>query len=316
MATDALPDDGTQLDWFGTPLTPLAGGYSGETFLVGDLADRVVARIYRRNPDRAAIDASILRLVKGIVPVPEVVELRPATADTPAVLVTEFLDGVLLERVLQDPPPDLDWATLGTNLGRVLGRLSGMPFLSAGMFVDANLSISTDDMPTDLVAWAQHLRDTGRIAAWSEPDWHAVLTLIDQAEDLLNDENPQRTVLAHSDFNPKNILVDPVECRIVGLLDWEFAHAGSIHTDFGNITRFERDDRLVGPMTQAFVESAPGEIRKPFEQGRATDLWALVELAGRTPSNAVGELASELLLAQARSQDLQAWPWETPRVDP
>lgn len=47
-------------------------------------------------------------------------------------------------------------------------------------------------------------------------------------------------MLPHSDFNPKNILIDPSDCGIVGILDWEFAHAGSIHTDFGNFTRFER----------------------------------------------------------------------------
>jgi aminoglycoside phosphotransferase (APT) family kinase protein len=317
MGTGGLPSDAAELDWFGTPLSPLAGGYSGETFLVGDGADRVVARIYRRNPDRAAIDASLLRLVQGIIPVPEVLELRPATADTPAVLVTEFLDGVLLEGILRDPAVDLDWVTLGRNLGEVLGALSGMPFLTAGMFDGPDLRTTTEDMPTDLVAWAQHLRDTGRLAAWSDSDWQGLLALIDLAEDLLaSGEQPPRVVLAHSDFNPKNILIDPVDLRVVGLLDWEFSHAGSIYTDFGNITRFERDDQFVRPMTETFVETAPGEIRRPFEHGRAMDLWALIELAGGTPSNAVRDLASELLLAQARSSDLLAWPWETPRVDP
>lgn len=305
------------MDWFGTPLAPLAGGYSGESFLVGTGDDRVVMRIYRRDPDRAAVDASLLRLVSGIVPVPAVLELRPATADQPPVLVTEFLDGIPLDRVLRADPPGLDWETLGCNLGWVLGCLSGIPFLRFGQFADAGLRIASGQLPSDLAAWAQHFRDTGRLASWPEVDWQALQSLIELGEQKLDDSpNSPRVVLAHSDFNPKNILVDPVDCGIVGLLDWEFAHAGSIYTDFGNFIRFERDDRMVGPLIEGFVDWAPGHIRDPYGHGRATDLWALIELAGRTRPNPVCDLATTLLLAQARRHSLDAWPWPTARVDP
>ncbi len=305
------------MDWHGTAVKPLAGGYSGETFLAQTGGDRAVVRIYRRNPQRAAIDASLLRLVRGIIPVPDVLEERSATSDMPAVLVTEHLHGVPLDHVLRADPSGLDWETLGYNLGWVLGSLSSIPFLRFGMFADADLTVTTDGMPTDLAAWAQSLRDTGRLSAWAEQDWLKLLALIDIAEGIVDDgQNDARVVLAHSDFNPKNILVDPTDCGIVGLLDWEFAHAGSIHTDFGNFTRFERDERLVDPMIEGFVDRAPGRIRGPVEHGRAMDLWALVELAGGAPSNAVRELAAQLLLAQVREQDLQAWPWDAPRVDP
>jgi aminoglycoside phosphotransferase (APT) family kinase protein len=305
------------MDWFGLPLTPLAGGYSGESFLVGTGDDRVVVRIYRRDPDRAAVDASLLRLVQGIVPVPAVLEVRPATTDRPAVLVTEYLDGIPLDRVLRADPPGLDWATLGHNVGRVLGCLSGIPFLRFGQFADADLRIASGQLPSDLAAWAQHFRDTGRLASWAEGDWQALQSLVDLGEQRLDDSpNQRRVVLAHSDFNPKNILVDPVGCGVVGLLDWEFAHAGSIYADFGNFTRFERDDRVVGPLIEGFVNWAPGHIRDPHGHGRAIDLWALIELAGRTSPNPVSELSTTLLLAQARERSLEAWPWPTARVDP
>lgn len=298
-------------------MTPLAGGYSGETFVAAGGADRVVVRIYRGNPERAAIDASLLRLVRGIIPVPEILELRPPTADNPAVLVTEYLHGVPLDQLLREDPPTLDWETLGYNLGGVLGALSGIPFLRYGAFADADLTLTSERMPTDLDAWAQHFRDDGRLAAWAEPDWRNLQALIDLAERTLDDgQNQQRVVLAHSDFNPKNVLVDPTDGGVVGLLDWEFAHAGSVHSDFGNFTRFERDDRLEGALIEGFVDCAPGHIRSPFDSGRAADLWALIELAGRTRSNPVSELATTLLLAQAREQSLWAWPWDTPRVDP
>jgi aminoglycoside phosphotransferase (APT) family kinase protein len=302
--------------WYGTPITPVEGGYSGETFLAGVGAERVVVRIYRRDPERALIDASLLRLVRGIVAVPAVLEVRPATSDEPAVLVTEYLHGQRLDEVLRSDSATLDWETLGYNLGWVLGCLSSIPFLRFGRFADADLTLTTHGMPIDLTSWAERFRATGRLAAWSDRDWMGLLALIDRAEDLLEDaENERRVVLAHSDFNPKNILIDPFDLGIVGILDWEFAHAGSVHTDFGNLTRFERDDRLVGPLIEGFVDWAPGHIRDPFGHGRALDLWALIELAGGS-RNPVGDLATTLLQAQSRTQDLNAWPWPTSRVDP
>ena len=306
-------------DWFGTTVTPLDGGYSGETFLVGDdPADQVVLRIYRRNPDRALVDASLLRLMRGIVSVPEVIEARPARGDDPALLVTEKLDGMPLDVLLRHDPPGVDWEELGLEVGVMLARLSGIPFLEPGLFDGPPLTVSQEDMPDDLREFAQYYRDHGRLAAWQDRDFDALLDLVDAAEDISAEaalESGGRTVLVHSDFNPKNILVDPAESMVVGLLDWEFCHAGNPYADYGNLSRFEREDRLTGAALEAFVDTAPG-IRRADERGRAADLWALVELAGGVPTNAVRELATELLLAQARSGNLHAWPWATGRVDP
>ncbi|MBA2558459.1 MAG: aminoglycoside phosphotransferase family protein [Propionibacteriales bacterium] len=307
------------VDWFGTPMVPLPGGYSGETFLVGDGDGALVLRIYRRSPERGGIDASLLRLVRGIIPVPAVVEIRRSTGDTPAILVVERLRGVSLDRVLHDAPSDLDVERLATSVGRLLGLLSGIPFLQPGFFTDTALRVGQDGMAGDLGEWAHHHRVTGRLASWSEQDWRALLGLVDDAQRLLDGEaarTPGRTVLAHSDFNPKNILVDPVTCEVTGLVDWEFAHAGSVYTDVGNFTRFERDERLVGPLVEAFVDQAPGCLVDPIRLGRAMDLWALLELASRPAAHPVAAQAARLLLAQARAGDLAAWPWQTPRVDP
>jgi aminoglycoside phosphotransferase (APT) family kinase protein len=299
-------------------LETLPGGYSGETFVARLGDEPLVVRVYQREPGRAVIDASLLRLMRGLMPVPDVIEVLAATAATPAVLVTEYLPSLRLEEVLSDPPPDLDWEELGLQLGWVLGGLSNIPFLRYGMFADADLTLSTDPMPADLTGWAEHHRSVGRLATWSDADWRGLLALVDTAGDVLDDagEYDDRAVLVHSDFNPKNILLDPESLDVVGLVDWEFAHAGSIHTDFGNFTRFERDDRLVEPFLEGFVDSAPGHIRDPFGHGRAMDLWALIELAGRPSTNAVTELATTLLQAQARTGSLYAWPWDESRMAP
>lgn len=41
--------------------------------------------------------------------------------------------------------------------------------------------------------------------------------------------------LVHGDFNPTNILIH--EGKVSGVLDWEFAHAGSPYMDIGNLIR-------------------------------------------------------------------------------
>jgi aminoglycoside phosphotransferase (APT) family kinase protein len=307
-------------DWYGATVTPLAGGYSGETFLVGDEPDeQVVLRIYRGDPDRAVVDAALMRLVRGLLPVPEVIEVRPAKGEEPAVVLMGRLPGVALDVALREHPDQLDLTRLGTSLGATLARLSGVPFGGFGMFAGADLAVAPARAPTDLAAFVDDRRDHGRIAAWRDDDYAALLELIDHAGDVLDAADLEaggRFVLVHSDFNAKNLMVDLDTSQICGVIDWEFAHAGSPYADLGNLTRFDRDPTSVEQTVATLVERAPALAADPLSAGRAADLWALVELAGRLPANPVCELASTLLLAQARARDLHAWPWETPRVDP
>ena len=122
-------------EWHGAALTPLTGGYSGETFLVGEDPDeQVVLRIYRRDPGRALVDASLLRLVRGLLPVPGVLEERPATDDVPCHTRHREARRRHPRLAAAANPPDLDWDTLGQHLGYLLARLSGIPFLRPGRF--------------------------------------------------------------------------------------------------------------------------------------------------------------------------------------
>jgi aminoglycoside phosphotransferase (APT) family kinase protein len=268
-----------------------------------------VVRIYARDPARAAIDASLLRLVRGLLPVPAVLELRHPTAGTPAVLVTEYVAGQRLDVALAGASCDLE--RVGRSVGAVLAALAGMPFLHFAMFADGDLTLSTDQLPGDLRVEAEHLRAESRLSVWPDRDWDALLDLIDLAEALGdNDDADQRSraVLTHSDLNPKNLLIDPATSQVVAVLDWEFAHAGSPHTDLGNFCRFERDPRLIEPL----LDVTSGDLTR----ARAADLWALLELASRPLQDPVPALATELLLAQARAGDLHAWPWTGVRISP
>ena len=102
-------------------LTPLAGGWSGQTFVAEAGGERSVVRIYPpglRADAAPEIDAAVLRLVRGLVPVPDVLEVRRGVtaADQPGLLVTSYLPG---ER------GDLQLATLDDSGASTLGRRIG-----------------------------------------------------------------------------------------------------------------------------------------------------------------------------------------------
>ncbi len=292
-------------------LVPLGGGHSGETFLAEVVGERSVVRIYAgrgagRGAEAAEIDAAVLRLVRGLVPVPEVLEVRRAdpSAGTPALLVTSWLPGSRLDEVLPAADEHLA-ATIGHNLGRILSRLAQMPMLRAGMFLDGDLRVGY--MPpeaADLVTWVETLSEGGTLGEWDARDREALLELADGAQEIL--DRTDRTCLVHSDFNPKNLLVDPDTSEVTAVLDWEFAHAGSPFTDLGNLLRFERRPDLVDAVVSTYSElvvDAPADL---LDRARAADLYALVELASRRGQNPVADRAHDRLLAIARSGDLHA----------
>jgi len=267
-------------------LEPLDGGWSGETFLGEAGGVRSVVRVFAspRHPAEAAeIQAALLRLVRGLLPVPAVLELRRAdpAAGTPALLVTEHLPGVRADLLL----PTLDDAGLrrvGAAFGRVAATLGGMPLLHRGVFVDGELTVEPFDL--DL------------------PDPLGEVALAAQA--LLDEE--QRTCLVHSDLNPKNLLVDPETLAVTGVLDWEFAHAGHPFTDLGNLLRFERQPAYVDGVLAAYGElrgTAPG---RALAQARSADLYALAELASRAGENPVADRAAARLAAVIGAGDVHA----------
>ena len=288
-------------------LEPLAGGWSGQTFVAEAAGERSVVRIYppgRRDDAAPEIDAAVLRLVRGLVPVPDVLEVRRAVtaADQPGLLVTSFLPGERGDLLL----PTLDDAAaagLGRHLGELLADLSGMPTLKPGPFVDADLTIGDFGVSDGLPGFvADHAETLG----W-EPDLLRRLhDVAGRAQVLL--DGVGRSCLVHSDANPKNLLVDPATLRVTGVLDWEFAHSGHPFTDLGNLLRFDRRPPYAEAVLAAWCDCRGGTRADTLELARAADLWALVDLAARRGQNPVADQAHHQLTAIARTGDLHALP--------
>lgn len=256
----------------------------------------------RHHPHAAEIHEALHRLVRGLVPVPAVLEVRradPATG-TPALLVTEFVEGVRGDLLL----PDLDEVQrgrLGRRLGEIAGTLAGMPFLAAGTFADKDLRVETFalDLPEWVESYAERLD-------WSPTDLESLRDVAADAQDLL--DSVVRVSLVHSDLNPKNLVVDPETLRVRAVLDWEFAHAGSPFADLGNLLRFDREAAYVSGVLDGYLAVRGGSASDVLDLARAADLVALVELGARRTANPVAARAHDLLLAIARSGNVHTDP--------
>jgi aminoglycoside phosphotransferase (APT) family kinase protein len=287
----------------GMSLTPLEGGWSGETFLAEAGGERSVVRIYAdpRHAEHAAeVTASLLRLVRGLLPVPEVRELRRASSTAPALLVTEYLPGTRGDLLLAT----LDDAGLrraGESVGEVAALLAGMPTLRGGLFTDAELSIEPFDV--DLADWVERHRAALETHGWSADDLARLTTVAERAQALL--DSVARTCLVHSDLNPKNLLLDPETLAVTGVLDWEFAHSGHPFTDLGNVLRFDRAPSYVDGVLAAW-ESRRGATADVLDLARAADVVALVDLAARSGSNPVATRAGAHLRAIVEHDDWHA----------
>lgn len=290
-------------------LTPLPGGWSGRTFLGEVAGEQSVVRIYP--PDLGGhtpeTDAALLRLVRGLVPVPEVLEVRPAAAGAPGLLITEVLPGRRGDEVLADllAADDADGLTeLGRAMGEVAGTLAGMPFLTPGAFADGELQV-TPWPDADLPAWIEE--HSGILEFVLGAAGFSALLDLAHARSAGGDPAP-RVCLVHSDLNPKNVLVDPDTRTLTGVVDWEFAHAGHPHTDLGNVVRFDRHPAYLDAAVSAYVERRGGTAAEALAAARWADLWALVDLAARAGQNPVADRAASLLRAIAEAGDVHAPP--------
>ena len=277
-------------------LTPLTGGWSGQTFVSGDGGERVVVRIYPPGESRGVlapeIDAAVLRLVRGLLPVPDVLEVRrpDEASDHPGLLVTAWMPGLRGDLALEE----LDVAgrrRMGESMGRVAGTLAGMPTLRPGAFADVDLGIEPfPEAASGLPEWVA-FHEPG-LAHWDAALLDGLHSLAALGQEVLDETG--RTCLVHSDLNPKNVLVDDAG-SVVAVLDWEFAHSGHPLTDLGNVLRFETDPNYADAAVAAYSDLRGGDPARLREAARTADLWALVELSARTVRNPVVERAEALL---------------------
>ena len=261
---------------------------------------RVVLRLAQRDPAALGREAALLRLAasRGI---PAAVLLHAETDATrlgAPFLLLGFVEGVMLEAALAGAD-DSTVADLGYAVGELLAAVHGVGFEEAG-FLDSELAVATpiDAGGEGLKAYAAAMAANPLVAERLGAARLARLAgaLDEQAGRL--DAWSGRPCLAHADANGSNILVERSSgfWRVVALLDWEFAFAGTPYFDLGNAIRppvGENPLWLTG--IDAGYRSAGGALPADWpDLARLADLTAWLDFASRPE-------ATPALLADCRA---------------
>ena len=252
----------------------LGGGFRNNNYRL-QLEDGqcVVLRIFRRKGDSCQMEQSLLKRIKGIVPVPEVL------FSTDSYMILEYLPGEQLCAV-EDTLSSRAISTIGAQLGDCLARIHNVSFPCSGFF-DGDLHISGEDqsftkvMVTEARRCTQMCRQRRRI---TEQEYGMIGALIEKEFNHLL-EGVSTNCLVHADFNSKNILVDNSlgAWRVSGIIDWEFALSGPVLFDLGNFFRFEQE---MPAYREAFMQAYAARVRSklPNDWARKARLIELVPM--------------------------------------
>lgn len=204
-------------------------------------------RLVARAPEEAGKEVAVLRAVSPVIPVPEI--LYAETDAQPPFYVCSWLPGSPLS------DRSASWTeALGAQLGAVLGAIHTFGFATAGQ-LDADLQVSPWDFgdgPSTEADFVAACLSNPRVAERLGDELHARLAKLWEDTAALRAETWFPPCLVHGDFNPTNLLLDG-DCP-TGVLDWEWAHAGSPLSDFGNILR-DRNEPVPTPFAAALAEA-------------------------------------------------------------
>jgi len=262
----------------------LAEGLCNFTYRVDfDSAEPVVLRIYGRDPSACQKEVDLLGLVRGQVPVPEVLAAYPAgVGEVGPFLVTRFVEGITFRR-LRATRDTQAIADAAGSIGETLARIGRFGFdrrgvLGAGPAVAAPFLNGPNAVP-ELVDRClaspvlearldEPTRDEVRRAVWT------------RAADLGRLAGECR--LVHRDFNNRNVLVHQERGRwqVAAVLDWELAVSGSPLVDVGSFLRYETETNPSRePHFSRGYERGGGHLPPDWRQlARLVDLASLCEL--------------------------------------
>ncbi|MCL5999003.1 MAG: phosphotransferase [Chloroflexi bacterium] len=159
----------------------------------------------------------VLGLARQVVPVPEVL------AQGADWTIYSFLTGEHLANV----PAHIEAAA------RALAAICSIQFESPG-WVQADGTIAPFDFGND-DGFVPAMLAREDVQRWLGPQAVSAIFDILAIEARHQQDRPARYCLCHGDYNPTNILIH--EGAVSGILDWEFAHAGDLYMDVGNLLR-------------------------------------------------------------------------------
>lgn len=261
-------------------------------------AEPLRLRLFRRGADVAELEHAVMQRVAPDVPLPRCHCTSTDGPDGRPYAIYDWVDGERLENA------DLGLAArrdIGRDIGRILAAIHRTRFERTG-YLNNHLEVSEpfDVSGAGLVRFARSVleSDRGRDRLGSDTALE-FLAWLDRNAGSLDGPDANTAVLCHGDFGASNLIVSARagHWRVVAVLDWEYACAGTPFGDLGNLLR-----PPLGTATgfEAAVidsyRSAGGTLPANWKDlALLTDLFAWLEFLGREPLH-------ESVIASARSR--------------
>ena len=199
----------------------------------------LLMRIYACDPDACQRETEIMSLIRGTVPVPEVIYSCTSNAliGRPYAIL-QWCEGVLLHKILTEESKSNANSAVYCA-GEALAAIGAYAFDQSGFFGNGlTIKHPFDDDATSFMRGC--LQDSAVRERLGTALYERVSTFIKENATCLKQTSPEGR-LVHGDFNSKNILVKQTkgQWHISAILDWEWAHAGTPLFDLGSMLRYQ-----------------------------------------------------------------------------
>jgi aminoglycoside phosphotransferase (APT) family kinase protein len=293
---------------------PLSDGFRNANFKIrlDATPEFVVLRIYEHDASLCRKEVDLIDLIAHSCPIPEIIHAEPeGIDDLPPFVLLRYIEGIAFRELKRREDAD-SISQAAYDIGRTLALMGRTTFPKSGWIgpgpsVTAPLLEGINPGPrfVDLCLASANI-EPRMDAALRERTSSLVWSYSTQLASL-GDE----THLVHGDFGSRNLLVHQVDQNwtVAGVLDWEFAIAGSPLTDVGHFLRYESSSSpVVEPYFSQGYLQAGGRLPPCWRRlSRVVDLIALCE--SLTHDALPGPVLAELLeLVRATVDDRDPHP--------
>lgn len=263
-----------------TSVKPLNGGYRNSNYKIHieSMEKPLVLRV--SNEKNCMFENSLHQLLSKKLPVPEI--YYSEYFGDKSFSIMEWKEGIQLKKVMYGyDEKAIIKAAFST--GYWLSEMRKVTFSTSGFF-DEKLEVSEPLTltPEIFLKFMEQFLLEGQTSHWLGKELSGKLWVFVHKNSHFLEEIDHEPALVHSDLNGLNILVsDKDSPGVTGILDWEFAFAGPVYVDIGNMLRYENIP-YYKVFEHAFMEGVQsgGMILAPEWKkiAKLVDLIALCEL--------------------------------------
>jgi len=195
----------------------------------------LILRIYLRDKEAAFKEKKLAELIHPDIPVAQIIYI--SNLDKYTYSIMQFVDGITLRDLLLDNSGE-DIGNVLFAAGKILAKMQKFTFDKQGEF-DKNLNITPFPSSYDYILFARQCIENQWITGtFNDKDRTRIFKNIINNAGYFPDKTD--TTLTHGDYDPANILIQKVsgKWQISAILDWEFAHSGSLLQDVANMLRY------------------------------------------------------------------------------